>query len=119
MTNKEDYRKQYSSKNKIVTIPLKNAYFEELKRRSLYYDLSTNTYAKNIITNFLNNDTTSTISSMQREYISKYIHISRGIANNINQLAYNSNIGENIDINILLNSLRKYENEFKSFILKM
>jgi hypothetical protein len=115
----ENYKKLYKQKNKIVTIPLKNAYYDELKRRSLYYDLSVNTYAKNIITNFLNEDTTSLISPAQKEYISKYIQISRGIANNINQLAHTSNIGKNIDTNILLNSLRQYENEFKNFIMKL
>ena len=118
-TYQENYKKKYLSKNKIVTIPLKNPYFDELKRRSIYYDLSVNSYAKHIITNSLNEDTTSLISPTKKEYISSYIQISRGIANNINQLAYKGNIGENIDINILLNSLRQYEYEFKNFISKL
>lgn len=118
-TYQKNYKKQYQSKNKIVTVPLKNIYFEELKRRSTYYDLSVNTYAKNIITNALNEDTTSIISPIQKEYISKYIQISRGIANNINQLAYKSNIGESIDTNVLIQSLRVYEEEFKNFISKL
>jgi hypothetical protein len=118
-TYQENYKKKYKSKNKIVTIPLKNPYFDELKRRSIYYDLSVNTYAKNIITNSLNEDTTSLISPAKKEYISKYIQVSRGIANNINQLAYKGNIGEDIDINILLNSLKKYEDEFINFIAEI
>ncbi|RLA84254.1 MAG: hypothetical protein DRG78_01980 [Epsilonproteobacteria bacterium] len=113
------YKKEYNEKNKIVTIPLKNIYYEELKRRSLYYDLSVNTYAKNVITNFLNEDTTSLISPAKKEFISKYIQISRGIANNINQIAHKSNMDENIDINILIKSLQHYETEFKNFISKM
>jgi len=120
MTNyQENYKKEYKRKNKIVTFPLKNAHFEELKRRSIYYDLSVNTYAKHILTNALNEDTTSLISSTQKEFISKYIQISRGIANNINQIAYSSNIGENIDISILIKSLQHYEEEFRNFINKI
>jgi hypothetical protein len=115
----KDYKEQYSQKNKIVTVPLKNIYYEELKRRSLYYDLSVNTYAKNLITNSLNEDTTSLISSAQKEFISKYIQISRGIANNINQIAYQGNIGEHIDTNILIKSLQHYETEFTNFITKI
>ena len=115
----QNYKTQYMQKNKIITIPLKKIYYEELKRRSLYYDLSVNTYAKSIITNFINEDTTSLISSTQKEYISKYIQISRGIANNINQIAYKSNVGEHIDINILIKSLQHYEAEFKNFISKI
>lgn len=114
-----NYKKQYKEKNKIVTIPLRNIYYEQLKRRSLFYDLSVNTYAKNIITNSLNEDTTSLISPIQKEYISKYIQISRGIANNINQIAYRANIGEQVDINILIKSLSHYEQEFKNFITKL
>ena len=55
----------------------------------------------------------------QKEFIREYIHISRGIANNINQIAYKSNIDEVIDINILINSLKSYEDEFKKFISKV
>ena len=49
----------------------------------------------------------------------EYLHISRGIANNINQIAYKSNIDEIVDINILINSLKTYEEEFKKFISKV
>jgi len=112
----KNYKQKYMQENKIVTFPLKNPYFNELKRRSQYYDLSVNTYAKNIITNSLNEDTTSLISTQKKEYISKYIHISRGIANNINQIAHNTNIGSTIDVNVLIQSLKYYEDEFKKFI---
>jgi len=110
------YKQKYNTENKIITFPLKNHFYNELSRRSNFYDLSANSYAKNIITNALNIETTSNITTQQQEYISKYIHISRGIANNINQIAHNSNMGNAVDINILIKSLRHYEDEFKKFI---
>jgi len=114
----EKYKKSYNDKNKIVTFPLSVAFFDELRKRAIYLDLKTNSYAKSIITAFLNNSTPKTLSFEQKEFINDYIRISRGIANNINQIAHKTNMSEQIDINILINSLRKYEEEFKKFISK-
>lgn len=114
----EKYKKSYNDKNKIVTFPLSVAFFDELRKRAMYLDLKTNSYAKSIITAFLNNSTPKTLSYEQKEFINDYIRISRGIANNINQIAHKTNMNEMIDINILINSLRKYEEEFKKFISK-
>ena len=115
----KEYKQKYHSENKIITFPLRNHFYNELLRRSSMYDLSTNSYAKNIVTNALNHDTTSNITTQQQEYISKYIHISRGIANNINQMAHKANIDGKIDISVLIKSLQHYEEEFKNFISKM
>lgn len=114
-----EYKKNYNLKNKIVTFPLSNAFYNELKRRAIISDVKTNSYAKNIITTFLNNNVPNTLSAEQKEFIKEYIHISRGIANNINQIAYKSNINEIVDVNILINSLKTYEEEFKKFISKV
>lgn len=114
-----EYKKNYNLKNKIVTFPLSNAFYNELKRRAVISDIKTNSYAKNIITTFLNNNVPNTLSAEQKEFIKEYIHISRGIANNINQIAYKSNINEIVDVNILINSLKTYEEEFKKFISKV
>lgn len=113
-----DYKKNYNQKNKIVTMPLSNAFYNELKRRAIILDIKTNTYAKNIITSFLNNNVPKTLTQDQKEFIQQYIHISRGIANNINQIALKSNLNEVVDINILIASLKTYEDEFKKFITK-
>ncbi|WP_297439977.1 plasmid mobilization relaxosome protein MobC [Sulfurimonas sp.] len=114
----KEYKKSYNSKNKIVTFPLSTAFYDELKRRAIFLDLKTNSYAKSIVTSFLNNNTPQTLSIEQKEFISEYIRISRGIANNINQIAHKTNMTEQIDINILINALRQYEEEFKKFIAK-
>ena len=114
----KEYKKSYNNKNKIVTFPLSVAFYDELKRRAIFLDLKTNSYAKSIITTFLNNNTPKTLSYEQKEFISEYIRISRGIANNINQIAHQTNIDKQIDINILINALKNYEEEFKKFITK-
>lgn len=112
------YKKSYNDKNKIVTFPLSVAFHDELKRRAFYLDVKTNSYAKSIITTFLNNNTPKILSYEQKEFINEYIRISRGIANNINQIAHKTNMNELIDINILINTLKQHEEEFKKFISK-
>ncbi len=114
----KEYKKSYNDKNKIVTFPLSVAFHDELKRRAFYLDLKTNSYAKSILTTFLNNNTPKILSYEQKEYINDYIRISRGIANNINQIAHKTNMDENLDINILMSSLLQHEEEFKKFISK-
>lgn len=115
----KEYRKSYNEKNKIITFPLSMAFHDELRRRAIILDMKVNSYTKSIITAFLNNSTPKMLTSEQKEFISEYIRISRGIANNINQLAYKSNIGESIDVNILFSALKSYEDEFKKFITKV
>lgn len=114
----KEYKKSYKTKNKIVTFPLSIVFHDELRRRAIHLDLKTNSYAKSILTAFLNNNTPKILSYEQKEYINDYIRISRGIANNINQIAHKTNMTEQIDINILINALRQYEEEFKEFISK-
>jgi len=115
----KEYKKSYNTKNKFVTFPLSVAFYDELKRRAIYLDIQTNSYAKSIITTFLNNETPKILSYEQKEFISEYIRISRGIANNINQIAHKTNIDNDVDINILMSSLLNYEQEFKKFISKL
>ena len=114
----KEYKKSYKDKNKIVTFPLSTAFHSELHRRAIYLDIKTNSYAKSIITSFLNNNTPNILSYEQKEFINDYIRISRGIANNINQIAHKTNMSDTVDTNILINSLMRYEEEFKKFISK-
>jgi hypothetical protein len=121
MTKKDyqkQYRQNYKQKNKRVTFPLSNIFYEQLRKKSIYYDLTVNSYAKQIITNFLNSDTNTPLTKDRSKLIQDYIHISRGIANNINQIAHKTNMGEYIDTGLLINSLKHYEDEFKKFISK-
>ena len=115
----KEYRKEYALKKKIVTFPLDYAFFQELSRRSKIIDCSVNSFAKNIVTTYLNNEKPMILTGYQTQSINEYIHISRGIANNINQLARSANIGDFIDVNILIQSLKKYEEEFKKLVEKL
>lgn len=112
------YKQGYKQLNKFVTFPVKNVFYDELHRRSILHDLSVNAYSKTIVTNFLSTERISVFTKEEQEYINQYIRISRGIATNINQIAYKTNIGEYIDTQILINSLHHFEEEFKKFISK-
>ncbi len=118
--NRKEYQRNYKifykQKNKIVTFPLSNAFYKQLKKRANFAKVKSNTYAKNIVISFLNNSKLKTLSPEQKEFISKYIHISRWVANNINQIAFKTNINEKIDIDVLITTLKKYEEKFKDFI---
>jgi hypothetical protein len=117
-TYQKEYKQSYKQKNKIVTFPLSNIFYEQLRKKSIYYDLTVNSYTKTIVTNFLNSDTSGLLSTDRANYIQEYIRISRGIATNINQIAHKTNMEDYIDINILIRSLQHYEEEFKKFISK-
>lgn len=121
MANKEyqkAYKEVYKKNNKIVTFPLSVAFHDELRRRAILADLQTNSFAKNIVTSFLNSSILTPLTQEKKELINEYIRISRGIATNINQIAHQTNISGQVDINILINSLKNYEDEFKKFIFK-
>jgi hypothetical protein len=115
----KEYKEKYHSENKIVTFPVKKYFYVELERRSAMYDISVNSYAKSIVTNSLNSENVSPITSDRHAFIAEYIRISRGIANNINQIAHKANLDEQIDTDILIQSLKHYEDEFKNFVTKI
>ncbi len=119
--DKKDYLKQYreyhySKTRKIITFPLLNEDFTLLEKASSRLKQSNNSFAKNIVLNFLNSYHEPFISDEQKIVIREYVRISRGIANNINQLAYRANVGEFVDINILLGELKHLEDAFSHFI---
>jgi len=121
--DKKEYQKlykkhHYKTTRKIVTFPLLNEDYEILKARSQMFGLTSNSFSKEILLNFLHSQQNNFISPQEQKRLAEFIHISRGIANNINQLAHSSNIGEYIDINILAKHLKRYEDEFKAFITK-
>ena len=121
--DKKEYQKlykkyHYNTTRKIVTFPLLNEDYEILKARAHMFGFTANSFSKEIVLNFLHSQTNHFITPQEQKILSEFIHISRGIANNINQLAHRANIGEYIDINILAKHLKRYEDEFKNFITK-
>lgn len=114
------YKKHYYNRTrKIITFPLLIEDYKILFERAEKSSITSNAMAKEVILNFLENKSNSFIGSEQKEFIQQYMRISRGIATNINQMAHSSNIGEIVDINILISSLKKYEDEFRSLISKL
>jgi hypothetical protein len=106
----------YSKTRKIVTFPLLIEEFVLLQKASSSLRQSSNAFAKNIVTNFLLSYHEPIITDEQKAVIREYIRISRGIANNINQLSYRANIGEYVDVNILFSELKRLEDGFSHFI---
>ena len=116
----QNYKKHYYNKTrKIITFPLLLDDYKILFDRAEKSNITSNTMAKEVILNFLENKVNSFISAEQKEFVQEYMRISRGIATNINQMAHSSNIGEAVDINILISSLKRYEDEFRNLISKL
>jgi hypothetical protein len=116
---KKAYKQYYKKIKKIVTVPLDTEEFIKLETYAKSRDLSTNKLSKEILSNFVNSKEDVIITKEQQQTISEYIHISRGIANNINQIAYKSNLGEYVDINMLLSKLKENEDKFKEVMSKI
>lgn len=116
----QNYKKfHYNKTRKIVTFPLLIGDYQVLLERAQKSSITSNSMAKEVILNFLENKPTSFISLEQKQFIQEHMRISRGVANNINQMAHSSNIGEEVDINILMAFLKNYEDEFKNLVLKL
>ncbi|MEA2027568.1 MAG: plasmid mobilization relaxosome protein MobC [Campylobacterota bacterium] len=121
MSDKSEYLKNYKKYHykktrKIVTVPLLIEEFETLKNQADKMGVKTNKLAKEILLAHTQNKKPSLDTTQQKELIREYMRISRGIATNINQIAHSSNMGDTIDINVLINSLKAYEDEFKKLI---
>ncbi len=110
------YKAHYKKKNSVVTFPLNNALYEVLKEQADRFGITPNTLSKQVTTHFLNGSKPSFLTPQQHDMIREYMRISRGIATNINQMAHQANIGEQIDVNILIHSLKSYDDAFKTFI---
>lgn len=121
---RSDYQKSYKKYHykktrKIITFPLLLEEFETLKIKAEKIGTSSNKLAKEILLNHLDSQPQNFQSKEQLDLIKEYMRISRGIATNINQIAHSSNIGEVVDINILIGSLKNYEDEFKALVSKV
>ena len=124
MSNRNEYLKNYkkfhyTKTRKIVTVPLLNEEYEKLEIKASNIGIKVNKLAKDILLAYNDNTSSNHYTKEQKDILQEYMRISRGIATNINQMAYNSNIGEMVDINILINSLKKYEDEFKKLVEKI
>ena len=122
--NRKEYYKtyqkfHYQKTRKMVTFALLNAEHQKLKANADKIGMTANSLSKQILLNYLENLPNTFQTTEQKKLIQEYMRISRGIATNINQMAYNSNIGQTVNINILINSLKAYEDEFKKLLSKL
>lgn len=116
----KNYQKyHYKKTRKMITFALFNEEHAKFKTLADKFGFTANGLAKNITINYLENIPTAHQTTEQKKLISEYMRISRGIATNINQMAYNSNIGQSVDIKILIDSLKRYEDEFKKLLEKV
>jgi len=119
-TYAQQYKKYYYNKTrKIVTFPLLLDEHSLLLSRAEKCSLTANAMAKDVVQNFLENSPQTFQTQEQKAFLQEYMRISRGIANNINQMAHSSNMGQMIDINILISALKKYEVEFRNLVTKL
>jgi len=122
--NRQEYLKNYkkyhySKTRKVISFPLLTEDFNALQLKAEAVNMKVSKLSKEIILNYIEKSPNHFITPQQEALIQSYIRISRGIANNINQIAYNTNIGELIDVTILINSLKRYEDEFRDLITKL
>lgn len=109
----------YKQTRKVISFPLLMSDYELLKSRADAFGMKATRLSKDIVLNYIENSPNQFITPKQEALISEYIRVSRGIANNINQIAYNSNIGEWIDVKLLIDALKRYEDEFKDLIQRL
>jgi len=115
----QEYKKHYKEKKAIITFPLERSLYDELLNFSNNYGITPNSAVKQVVIHFLNGTRPSFLTQEEYNLVREYTHISRGIANNINQMARSSNIGQQIDVNVLISSLKSYEDAFKALVNKL
>ena len=116
----KNYKKYHYGKTRtIVTFPLFEEDHKVLKERASKSDMTANKMAKEVLLNFIENKSSSFQTAEQTKFIQEYMRISRGIATNINQMSHSANIGTVVDVNILISSLKRYEDEFRNLLTKL
>lgn len=122
--DKKEYLKHYkkyhySKTRKVISFPLLLDDYEVLADRANALNIKPTRLSKEIVLNFIENNPSAFMTPQQEAMINNYLRVSRGIANNINQIAHNTNLKTWIDTDILIGSLKQYEDEFKAMIARL
>ena len=112
----KEYRKDYDKKTKYVTISIPISEYEELEKRAKKEGVKVSTLLKNMALAYM--QTKTLIPSSIEDRLSEFIFLMRNVANNINQIARNSNLLKHlVEEESLLMELKKMEDLVKEYTL--
>jgi hypothetical protein len=112
----KEYRKDYDKKTKYVTVSIPISEYEELEKQAKKEGVKVSTLLKNMALAYMQTKTLTPKAIEDR--LSEFIFLMRNIANNINQIARNSNLLKHlVEENGLLMELKKIEDLVKEYTL--
>lgn len=112
----KEYRKDYDKKTKYVTVSIPISEYEELEKQAKKEGVKVSTLLKNMALAYMQTKTLTPKAIEDR--LSEFIFLMRNIANNINQIARNSNLLKHlVEENGLLMELKNMENLVKEYTL--
>lgn len=112
----KEYRKDYDKKTKYVTVSIPISEYEELEKQAKKEGVKVSTLIKNMALAYMQTKTLTPKAIEDR--LSEFIFLMRNVANNINQIARNSNLLKHlVEENSLLMELKKMEDLVKEYTL--
>lgn len=112
----KEYRKDYDKKTKYVTVSIPISEYEELEKQAKKEGVKVSTLLKNMALAYM--QTKTLIPSSIEARLSEFIFLMRNVANNINQIARNSNLLKHlVEEESLLMELKKMEDLVKEYTL--
>lgn len=112
----KEYRKDYDKKTKYVTVSIPISEYEELEKQAKKEGVKVSTLIKNMTLAYMQTKTLTPKAIEDR--LSEFIFLMRNVANNINQIARNSNLLKHlVEENGLLMELKNMEDLVKEYTL--
>lgn len=112
----KEYRKTYEKKVKYVTVSIPVAEYKELEKIAKKEKIKVSALVKNMTLAYM--QTKTLVPSSIEERLNEFVFLMRNVANNINQIARNSNTVKHLaDENGLLMEIKKMEDLVKEYTL--
>ncbi|SET71209.1 plasmid mobilization protein [Thalassotalea agarivorans] len=109
-----DYRKEYDKQNKYVNVRLEMKDFKRLEARAKKLKKPTSTYLRELA--FAQLDGSTIIPPEFEEGMKEHNRLIRNIANNLNQIAHQTNIFHEVDQAVVFQHLRDLDAKVQAFI---